>query len=335
MLVATSEAPAASRGPSPSPSAQEPRATTMASGERDGGGVGTDARIHASFGWGSGMDQLGRSAATEGNPEAPMSLTVDQAGATWIVDQVNGRLVKVDRAGKHERSVPLPVQAAQDVAVAKDGTLAVMDRLADRSVALVGPDGRVLGELKLEGKGLPEPGGATGVFIDGTDVYAEREHGDLVRLGTTKGLSDAERPEVPGRPSRDGRGWLTAALGDRQAGLVLVTAIDRPSRTHRFTRQVSVGQPVVAIDLLDSDSSGIIYVGALVERPGSTPEVPRFGISVLCLDPLDGRPLGRATADANTVPGETFRELVVPDEGGVLFLRRTDQAAQLERLTCT
>jgi hypothetical protein len=288
----------------------------------------------AMFGWGSGPGELGRSAPQEGNAEAPMSLAVDGSGSAWIVDQVNGRLMKVDRSGATVSTVPLPVQAAQDIAVAKDGTMAVMDRLADKAVALVSPSGEVLGELKLQGKGLAEPGGATGVFIDGDDVYAEREHGDMVRLGSTRGVRDAERPEVPGRPSRDGHSWLSAAIGDRQGGTVLVTVIDRPSRAHRFTRSVSVGQGVVAIDLLDSDASGVIYLGALVELEGSTPEQPRFGIAVLCLDPLDGRSIGRASTDANTVPGETFRELVVPDEGGVVFLRRTEQSARLERLTC-
>ncbi len=263
-----------------------------------------------------------------------MSLTADVAGTLVIVDQVNGRLLKVERSGKPAGEVPLPVQSAQDVAVAKDGTVAVMDRLVDKAIGLIGPDGRPRGELKLAGKGFAEPGGATGVFVDGADVYAEREHGDLVKLGTTNGVADAQRPEVPGRPSRDGHGWLTASLGDRQEGTVLLTFIDRPGLAHRFTRAVPFGAPLVALNLLDSDERGVIYLGALVELAGSTPEAPRFGIELACVDALDGHLLGRARTDANTVPGETFRELVVLDEGGVVFLRRTEQGAGLERLTC-
>lgn len=327
IVVATTPQPAARVPPPPA------RGSVFDAGEPSSG-VRAAELGPATFGWGSGPGELGRSAPQEGNPEAPMSLAVDGSGSAWIVDQVNARLMKVDRSGAPVSSVPLPVQAAQDLAVAKDGTMAIMDRLADKTVALLSPSGEVLGELKLQGKGLAEPGGATGVFIDGDDVYAEREHGDLVRLGSTRGVSDAERPEVPGRPSRDGRSWLSAAIGDRQQGTVLVTVIDRPSRAHRFTRSVSVGRGVAAIALLDSDASGVIYLGALVELDGSTPEQPRFGVAVLCLDPLDGRAIGRASTDANTVPGETFRELTVSDEGGVVYLRRTEQSARLERLTC-
>lgn len=292
-------------------------------------------RVVATFGWGSGEGDLGRHRPGEGNPEAPMSVTTDPAGNTWVLDQVNQRLVKLDRSGKRQGTVPLPVQAAQDVAVAQDGTVAVMDRLVDRSVALVGPDGKPLGELRLEGKGLPEGGGVTGVFTDGDKVFAEREHGDLVTLGTTKGVSDPERGETPGRPSRDGTSYLTAGLTNAEAGQVAVTVVERAGFAHRFTRQYSLGSPLLAITLLDSDRSGVIYLGLLGQTPQSTPEVPRFGITVLCLDPLDGRPLGRATLPANESADETFRELTVPDEGGVLYLHRTEQGAQLERYSCS
>jgi hypothetical protein len=294
----------------------------------------SNLRVVAEFGWGSGERDLGRNRPEEANPEAPMSLTVDAQGQVWIVDQVNGRLVKLDRHGKRLGEVPLPLQAAQDIAVAKDGTAVVMDRLVDRSIALIGPDGKPKGELPVEGKGLEEGGGATGVFTDGDDVFVEREHGDLVRVGSTKGVGDSERPEVPGRPSKDGQSWLSAGIVDREAGLVMVTAIEKPSRAHRFTRQYALGAPVVNLNLLDSDASGIIYLGSVVEAPGSTEEAPQVAVVLLCVDPVDGRPLGRVALPPNTGPEETFRELVVPDEGGVLYLHRTEQGAQVLRVSC-
>lgn len=294
----------------------------------------SDPRVVAEFGWGSGEKNLGRDRPDEANPEAPMSLTVDAQGNVWILDQVNGRLVKVDRNGKRMGEVQLPVQAAQDVAVAKDGTAVVMDRLVDRSIALVGPDGKLKGELPVEGKGLEEGGGSTGVFTDGDDVYVEREHGDLVKVGTTKGVGDPERPEVPGRPSKDGQSWLSAGIVDAQAGLVMVTAIEKPSQAHRFTRQYALGSPVVNLNLLDSDGSGVIYLGSVVEAPGSTEEAPKFSVLLLCMDPVDGRPLGRVELPPNTGPEETFRELVVQEEGGVVYLHRTEAGAQVMRVSC-
>lgn len=296
---------------------------------RTGGGS-----VLASFGWGSGEGSLGHSTPDEANPEAPMSLTVDAQGNVWILDQVNQRLVKLDKSGKQIGTVPLPLQAAQDVVVGPDGTAMVMDRLVDKSIALIGPDGKPRGELPLVGKGLEEGGAATGVFSDGEGVYVEREHGDSVLVGSTSGEANKERPEVPGRPAGDGRTYLTAGIVDGSTGTVMVTAIDREPQQHRFTRQLSLGQQVVALNALDADLSGIIYLGTVVELPGSTAELPVFGITLLCLDPLDGRPLGRTQFPSNTMPEETFRELTVLPEGGVLFLERTPNGPMVVRYGC-
>ena len=81
--------------------------------------------------------------------------------------------------------------------------------------------------------------------------------------------------------------------------------------------------------LLDTDRSGVIYLAGVVEVPETPPS-----IAMLCLDPLDGRPIGRAVLPANTDADETFRELTVLDEGGVLFLHRTEEQAQLLRADC-
>ncbi len=291
-------------------------------------------RVVASFGWGSGTGDLGRSKPDEANPEAPMSLTVDALGQIWIVDQVNGRLVKLDKAGKPIGTVPLTVQAAQDVVVGPDGTVMVLDRLVDKSISLTGADGKPRGELPIIGKGLEEGGAVTGVFSDGKDVFVEREHGDSVKVGTTSGEANKDRPEVPGRPAGDGRTYLTAGIVDSQSGTVMVTAIDREPQQHRFTRQFSVGRPVLALNALDADRSGIIYLGTVIEMPGSTPEAPQFEVALVCLDPRDGQPLGQTRFPANAMPEETFREMTVLPEGGVLFLERTATGSRLVRYGC-
>lgn len=287
----------------------------------------------AKFGWGSGEGQLGKDRPQEGNPEAPMSLAVGARGATWVLDQVNNRLVKVDKDGKVETAVPLTLQGAQDLAVGKDGTVAVMDRLLDKQIALYSADGKALGVLPVEGKNLEEGGTASGVFIDGDQVLVEREHGDLVKVGDTQGKADPERAEVPGRPTRDGKGYLTAMISSPPEGRVAVTMIERPSQQLRFTRELRLGTEVYGLNLLDTDQAGIIYLGVMAM--GKTPKgEPAPSVILLCLDPRDGVPLGRAELPPNDSPEETVRELVVLDQGGVLYLHRTDEGAALTRWDC-
>ena len=320
------------------PPSQSPVAV-IARGGLDGGGapaaaLPAGAEVLARFGWGSGDEALGREHQPEGNPEGPMSLTVGADGSIFVLDQVNQRLVRLDAKGKRLSSTALPLQAAQDVVVTKDGTALVMDRLVDKAVAVIGPDGKQKGELPLEGKGLSEGGASTGLFNDGDDVLVEREHGDLVRIGKSDGTKDAERGEVPGRPSKDGASYLTAVIVDPARGLFSLTAIAKANLEHRFTRQVSFGQAILALVMLDSDAAGLSYVGAHAELPGSTPEAPRLGIVVLCLDGRDGATLGRTSFPANAVADESFRELSVGSDGSILFLRRTTEGAQLERHRC-
>ncbi|AKJ07035.1 hypothetical protein ATI61_1052 [Archangium gephyra] len=293
------------------------------------------AGVFGSYGWGSGEDQLGRDRPTEGNPTAPMSLTFDRLGNVVVLDQVNGRLVRLGPDGKALDTIPLTVQSAQDVAIAKDGTIAVLDRLADKTIALHDATGRPMGNLALEGKGLAQGGLSTGLFVEGDSVYVEAEHGPLIRVGGLDGTSDTERPQLPGRPSRDGKSFLSANLGPRGSRKVYVHAVDRDSRQHRFSREYSLPLPVLTLMMLDSDASGVIYVAVSGEEPHPPEEVrPKHWVRLLCLDPLDGAPLGTADLPSNAMPEETFRDFAVPDSGGVLYSVRTPEGTTLQRYTC-
>jgi hypothetical protein len=321
----------------PAPSGALKSLRAKASKLTDGGAVWStsDPSVVAQFGWGAGKNQLGRHRPREGNPEGPMSLTLDRAGNPWVLDQANGRVLKLDGRGNVTGSSLLTVQAAQDLAVAKNGNALVLDRLVDKTVAVMSGDGKSLGELAVGGRGIPETGKVTGVFTDGDSVYVEREHGDLVRIGDTSGKADPNRPEIPGRPTRDGLSYISAQISDGARGRIAVTEIDRASGDHRFTRDVPFGMPVMAILLLDSDLTGLIYLAAMGERPGPTSESPTISVvDLLCLDPLDGRPLGRAETAANTSADETFREMTVLDNGGVLYLYRSEAGSELRRLDC-
>ncbi|MDY7225566.1 hypothetical protein [Hyalangium rubrum] len=290
----------------------------------------------AELGWGSGPSQLGRERLQEGNPEAPMSMTVDPFGNVMVLDQVNGRLLRMDSEGKVQGTFPLTQQTPQDIAVARDGTLVVLDRLRDKTVAILDPaTGALRGELPVEGKGIDEPGLVTGTFVDGDSVYVEREHGALIRIGDTSGRADAERPEIPGRPTRDGRSYLLAGIIDRREGRVFVNAVDRQSGQHRYTREFRLRFPLLTIALLDSDLSGVIYLGVTGELPtGKAEPASQLGLRVFCLEQLDGKVLGQTDLPINAMPEETFRDLAVLDEGGVLYRHITEAGVTLMRASC-
>ena len=278
---------------------------------------------------GSSLDHLGRERPQEGNAIGPMSVAVDSRGRMYVLDEVNGRIVRRGADGKAEAAIPIELRTPEDMAVANDGSMAVLDRHAGQEVAVYDEAGNLVGEIPLEGVGIEDTGTVTGVFVDGKDVYVEREHGPLVMVGSTSGVPVDVRSEIPGRPSRDGLSFLKAGIIDGPGGRAYVSAIDRKSGEHRFTRELRLKAAIHMILLLDSDKSGTIYFAAEVERDDGQPEV-----RLSCLEPLKGVVIGGAILPANTLPEESFRDLVVLDGGGVIYAIRSEEGVSYERFDC-
>jgi hypothetical protein len=259
----------------------------------------------------------------------PMSLAHDAQGRIYVLDQVNGRVVRYGKDGKPEATSDVKLTSAQDLAVAGDGSMAVLDRLSNKSIALYDPNGALRTEIPIAGEGVEETGLVTGVFVDGKDVYVEREHGPLVKIGDTDGHLAEPRTEIPGRPSRDGLSFLNAGIIDAPAGRAYVSSIERATGQHRFTRELKLRVAIHSIVLLDTDKKGTIYFATEV---GEDQEPPFILLS--CLEPLKGMPVGSAVLPANTLPEETFRDLTVLDDGGVILALRSDQGVTYSRYDC-
>ncbi len=279
----------------------------------------------AKMAWGSGPRDIGRKRQQEGNAEGPMSLAVDSHGDALVLDQANGRLVRLGPGGTPLGTIKIG-EGAQDVAVGKDGTIAVLDRLVDKNVTLYGADGRSLGTLDVVGNGIAEGGGVTGVFVDGNSVYVEREHGQLVRIGDTRGNTTGGHDEIPGRPTRDGSSYISAFL---ETGRAFVSATTRATMQHRYTRAIALTTAARGILLLDTDRFSTLYIATLGNgADGSDVE------QLTCLALEDGHVLGSVPVTVNTLPEETFREFAVLEDGGVLHTEMSDEGVRYVRYDC-
>lgn len=320
-LAATSAAPAELPSPAPVASAA-PTLSTAPSPTDEARPPAAAALLKAR--WGSRDGELGHLRPAEGNAEGPMSFAL--AGSDVVVlDQVNGRVVRYDAKGRQVSSVAA-TPTTQDVAIAPDGTTVLLDRLVDKKITLMSPSGRRVGELALPEGATGETGLLTGLFVDGEDVYVEKEHGALVRIGTTDGKPSVEPKSLQGRPSKDGALLLSAALTDAAAGLTAVNAFDRKAGALRFARQVSFARPAHSIALLDTDAKGIIYLGVWA-GPGSQ-------VHVACMDPTDGHVLGRVIVPLSETPEEAFRDFAVRPDGTIVSSYRTDDGVELRTARC-
>jgi len=258
-----------------------------------------------------------------------MSFAIDRDGRMYVLDEINGRVVRRSADGKAEAAMPIELRTPEDIVVADDGTLAVLDRHGDKQVALYDESGRSRGRLPLVGEGLPEAGEVTGLFVDGSDVYVERSHERLVKLGDTRGTPARPRSELSGRPTRDGAALLSAAISDAKAGRVRVLSLERASGKERFSRELQLWPVLRAILLLDADGGGTIYFAAEAQRPGA-----QAAVILSCLDPMTGTVIGGAVLPANTLPEESFRDFVVLETGGVIYAVRSETGVSYRRYDC-
>jgi hypothetical protein len=268
--------------------------------------------------WGSDPGQLGRKHEEESNPEGPMAIAA-RGGEALVLDQVNRRIERFAN-GKLVGKVEIGSDTVQDLAAMHGGRTAVLDRLSDGNVQIYGADGKLANSLPLAGKGITEGGDVTGVFADDSGVYVEREHGSLVRIADADGTADADRPELLGRPSRDGRLVLQAEMADPGAGQLRVRATDRATGSPAWTQLVQLDAPVIHIVMLDSDRAGNVYVAAEVGREGTEPPYELYDVHLVAarLGP-NGALRGQIQMPGLGTADETFRPLTVDDDG-VLYL---------------
>ena len=243
-------------------------------------------------------------------------------GKLVVLDQVNRRVTRYGSDGRVESESDAP-QTAQDIAVAKNGSSALLDRLSAKSVGIHDPSGKKIGELPLRESEVGETGLLTGVFIDGKSVYVEKSHGALVRIGTIDGEPVDGPSELAGRPSRDGKLLLNAQMA---GGAIVLNAIDRQSGTSKFARAIPFPRPLRGILLLDSDPRGTIYVAASAGAPNNA--------QVVCLEPQAGAVIGRSSVPTSDGAEETMRDFAVGDDGTVVYALRDNDGVAYRTMRC-
>lgn len=287
-------------------------------------------RVIVQGGWGAEAGQFGRRRDAESNPEAPMALAA-QKGEVAVVDQINRRVQRF-KDGKLAATIPFGGDTVQDMALAPGGRTVLLDRLADGTVQVYGADGKLENQVPIVGKGIDEGGDVTGVFADDSGIYVERQHGSVVRVADATGKSDADRPELLGRPSRDGRFLLQAELAGPDQ--LLVRATDRSSGELAWVQTLQTDAPILHIVMLDSDRSGNVYAAAEVGRESAAPPYELTGVHIVALRlASNGAPRGQLSLPGLSAADETFRPLTVDDDGVLYLMLAQDGGLQVLRFT--
>jgi hypothetical protein len=279
----------------------------------------------ARFTWGSGAGALGREARSEGNAEGPPSLAVGANGTLVVLDAVNGRVTLTDARGVTS-TVPSPLAAPFDVAALPGGGVAVLDRLVDRSLAILDARGETVARVALPAR-AGDPSLLTGVFASGGAVCVEREHGACVPVATSDGAPPKGEEEIPGRPASDGVSLLHAGIVAPPSARVYVRRTRASPLAHAFTREIPLPSLVRSLDFLDANDAGELYLALTLEA------APDEHL-VVCLATQSGLELGRQRVPASPLPDEVNRAFAALPGGGFVYLYRTVDGAEPRRYPC-
>lgn len=272
--------------------------------------------------FGDAPGALGRGTTGDGRNVAPSSFLADEAGLL-VLDQEKSRLLKPDGS-----SIPLPGKRADDVARGADGSLAVLDRLDAKDVAILDANGKVKGRFPLAGTGIDDPKDVSRLVVSGSDVYVERNGGGpLLRVGGTDGTAGT-RTEIQGMPTRDGRFLVSAGITDPDQGRAWVNLADL-SAVHRWTRELKFPAELSAVAFLDTDAAGSIWVVLLA---GSTPA--DYVNWAVCLDEGTGGVKKSLTLAVENPPWESFRDYAVGPDGSLVAATRTEQGVSFASYPC-
>lgn len=305
-----------------------PRASASANADE---GRAPAEHAPTSLAWGSGPGQIGRPPAKEGHGETPLRLDVDAEGTAYLLDGENGRIVRLFPDGGAAGDIRLPVRDPLDLAVAKDGSLALLEGGEDREggVTLTSPDGRARGQLPLPDEVART---ARSVVVRGDDVYVESRSGEHRRVGDTSGEPDPNLPLSPGSPTRDGRAFVTAILPSPDATDVHVFVVERATGLQRWSRLVRPALDVEGIVLADTDAKGDVYL-IVTGRPRDGSADDALEAQLMCLEAERGDVVGNLPLPVSLGP-ESIADAKALDDGGVVFTVTSSSGLRVERHDC-
>jgi hypothetical protein len=279
--------------------------------------------------WGSAPGQLGHKLEAESAPEGPMSLTTDGEGRLFVLDQVNQRVQVFTAGGALSKVIPIGSDTVQDLIVLGDGTLVLLDRLRERNLTFLASSGEVRARVDLEGNGIAEGGGVSGLWATGEGVWVEVEGQALVRVADLQGRPDADRLAYDGRPSRkDGTLWRLS-LPEKPEKTATLQRVARSGKV-LGSRSLRFDLPIRHLTAQETDRQGRLYLGAHLELRDGGDRVVEERESLQVLSP-EGKRLARVDFAATEGPEEQFRTIAVSPEGVVFHLRCAPAGAEIRR----
>ena len=204
--------------------------------------------------WGDTEGELGLlPPAEERSPQGPLSLTVDNDGSLWVLDQINQRLVHLSPNGDWLGSMDSP-PGATDLYAGPDGSLFVLS-LINRRVTVIDSEGRT--EQIRVPMALRQ---VAGIIVDASGhlllTTAYENTYDLGIPGAWIPWPDLLHTVTEGLPGTSGGPRFRPSLHQDRAALLHRSSSEMPFETWVLPNTVGAA----SVTLLDSKPDGSVVV---------------------------------------------------------------------------
>jgi hypothetical protein len=257
-----------------------------------------------------------------------MSFEADERGRLFVLDQVNAR-VSVFEDGRATRTVKLPRDTFQDIALSKNG-FAALDRFGSATVAFFDLAGNLTHEAPLVGAGVASGGDVTGLFQRDDGTWVEVKHEGLVQIADSGGNPLEERLSAPGRFASDGSFVRLSKSGATAAALASIDSSKRARALGRVEFPMRVWQLLA----LETDAKGRIVIAADLYEEAPEPPFDRLAAAeqVVVLD-AKATELERFELPGTDGAEESFRRVRVSADGTIHHMAFGEDGVTFRRLS--
>jgi hypothetical protein len=281
-------------------------------------GTHAKQRLLARGSFGRREDQFGRM-KNEYAGWGPQSFAPTADGRLLVLDTAKRRLVWYDPAGKLEQVIALPDPrvVATEVAVAKDGTIAVMQ------------EGGLTTLFDAQGKPKRSLHAHRGsLYAVDNDLYMNVDGLSSEQLSNTQGTATGtprfyrdQNNHIPGHLAPDGTTVL--GIGQDEATRTIFVSAMRGAAGDMLWKRLWPGP--VGIPFLQADAVGRIYV--VINHEAS--------LELVCVDAKTGDAVGMVhIPDTWRSGGEQLRMFSVAPQGGLVYASETQAELRFEWLDC-
>lgn len=208
---------------------------------------------------GSKIDEIGVYYPPEAAPEYPESFAIGKNEEIYILDKANER-IQVFKNVKRIKTIPIPFESFEDIALTPDGKIVLLDNIVKNSVYIINSKGKTVSVISLVGELISYAPEVTSVKVIESGrwagIWVEIDSGSI-KIANLDG-SKTKRIAVPGIFFDDGtRIYEIKRIGN---ATYMLSLYEKDSLSKFDELSIFLNEFICGIGPIGTDEKGRIYL---------------------------------------------------------------------------